>query len=76
MQLRGELELRIRFHFAHPQFHDFRFKGLIKRTVDFDRVEPAGQELQGMKPGGVGLGIDHTVPVLIGPAGGADARGG
>jgi hypothetical protein len=76
MQFGGELEVGIGLYLPHPKLDYFRLKRLIKGTVNFNRIQPAGQKFQGMKPRRISLREDHTFPVLVGPAGCSNARGG
>ncbi len=75
MQFGGERELGIhRFGGANPQLGQVRLDVSVERSVDLDHVEAARQNLQRVLFAVLhARRIEDAVPVLVRPAGSADA---
>lgn len=76
VQFGRESKQRIGLHLPDPQLHDFRFKRLIKRTVDLDDIKASREDFERMLPRRMSAWKDKSVPVRISPSGGTDVEGG
>ena len=72
-QLRGEEKVWMRRDPPHPAGGHAGGRGAIVRDVDLERREEAGQDLEPLLGGRGAPAIDDSLPVGIGPSGGADA---
>src|SRR5580692_7166416 len=75
MQFGGKHKLRIhRCHFSRPQFGQFGLDVSVERGVDLYHIETARYDLERMLLSTLHAGrVKDSIPVFIGPAGGANA---
>src|SRR5581483_613667 len=76
VQLGGEKEIRIyRLCLTGPELADLRLDVPVKRCVNLDHVEVLRQIFHRMLFSFQLLGIDNSLPVLVGKSGDADMEG-
>ena len=73
-ELGGELEARFGGDASNPLLGELRTQRLIEGSVDFDGVEEL-REIGSFVETCIAMGgVNDAIPILIGPAGGADAN--